>query len=306
MTIRHLKIFVVVAENGNMSTAAKKLYISQPTVSQAIRELEEHYGVKLFERLSKKLFITEAGKYLLFQAKNLIDQFDNIEASMKNNYQVETLRIGASMTVGSVLLSNLISDLQGENPNIETYAFVNNTTIIEEKLLNSDLDVAVVEGKVKSHDLISIPMIDDYLVLVCGTNHPLSLKKELSLEDLENQKFVVREKGSGTREILDEFLKLHNINVKIVWESSSPDTIKHAVMENGCLALMPFRIMEKEINEGQMNVIFITNNEWKRSFSLVYHKDKNLTNSIELLRDILKKYKDINLNIDESTSKLIL
>ena len=87
MTIRHLRIFITVAECKKMNLAAKKLYISQPTVSQSIRELEEHYGVKLFERLSKKLFITDAGKYLLFRAKNLVEQYDALEMSMKENYQ---------------------------------------------------------------------------------------------------------------------------------------------------------------------------------------------------------------------------
>ena len=306
MTIRHLRIFIAVAENKKMSLAAKKLYISQPTVSQAIRELEEHYGVKLFERLSKKLYITEAGKYLLFQAKNLVSQYDNLEKSMKENYKRETLRIGASLTVGAILLSNVLNDLENYNPNLDTFAYVNNTSVIEKKLLESNLDVAIVEGKIKSHDLISIPMIDDYLVLVCGIDHPLSTKKEIHLSDLENQKFVVREKGSGTRELLDEFLKLHNLKVKIVWESSSPDTIRHAVINNGCLALMPMRVMEKDIVDNKMNVIFNTTNEWNRYFSLVYHKDKNITDSIVLLKDILKKYKSPNFNLSELSSKLIL
>lgn len=306
MTIRHLRIFIAVAETKKMSLAAKKLYISQPTVSQAIRELEEHYGVKLFERLSKKLYITESGKFLLFHAKNIVAQFDNLEESMKTNYQKETLRIGASLTVGAILLSNILNDLESFNPNLDTYAYVNNTSVIEKKLLESSLDVAIVEGKVKSQDLISIPMIDDYLVLVCGIDHPLSNKKEVHLSDLENQKFVVREKGSGTRALLDEFLKFHNLKVKIVWEASSPDTIRHAVINNGCLALMPIRVMEKDILDHKMNVIFNTTDEWNRYFSLVYHKDKNINDSIDLLRDILKKYKSPNFKVSDFSSKLVL
>ena len=104
----------------------------------------------------------------------------------------------------------------------------------------------------------------------------------------------------------DEFLKLHNLKVKIVWEASSPDTIRHAVIYNGCLALMPMRVMEKDILDHKMNVIFNTTNEWNRYFSLVYHKDKNITNSIVLLKDILKKYKSPNFKVSELSSKLIL
>lgn len=307
MTIRHLKIFIAVAEAQNMSLAAKKLYISQPTVSQAIKELEEHYGVKLFERLSKKLYITESGKFLLFHAKNLVSQFDNLEISMIKNYQRETLKIGASLTVGSILLSNIINDLEKENPNLDTFAYVNNTSIIENKLLESSLDVAIVEGKIHSKDLVSIPIIEDYLVLVCGIDHPLSKKKTIHINDLENQKFVIREKGSGTRALLDEFLKVHNLNVKVAWEASSPDTIKGAVIHNGCLALMPIRVMEKDILENKMNVIFNNStDEWNRYFSLVYHKDKNITQSIISLKKILEKYKSPNFKIDDFNSRLIL
>ncbi len=306
MTIRHLRIFIAVAENKKMSLAAKKLYITQPTVSQAIRELEEHYGVQLFERLSKKLFITEAGKYLLFHAKNLVSQYDYLELSMKENYQRESLKIGASLTVGAILLSDILNDLEKIDPNLDTFAYVNNTSVIEQKLLESSLDVAIVEGKVKSHDLISIPMIDDYLVLVCGVDHTLANKKEVHLGDLENQKFVVREKGSGTREILDDFLKFHNLHVKIVWVANSPDTIKHAIINNGCLALMPMRVMQKDIEDHKMNVISNTTDEWNRYFSLVYHKDKNMTDSIVLLKDILKKYKSLDIKMDDLSSKLVL
>ncbi|WP_455544272.1 LysR substrate-binding domain-containing protein, partial [Intestinibacter sp.] len=210
------------------------------------------------------------------------------------------------LTVGAILLSDILNDLEKIDPNLDTFAYVNNTSVIEQKLLESSLDVAIVEGKVKSNDLISIPMIDDYLVLVCGVDHPLANKKEVRLSDLENQKFVVREKGSGTREVLDDFLKFHNLQVKIVWEANSPDTIKHAIINNGCLALMPMRVMQKEIEEHKMNVIYNTTDEWNRYFSLVYHKDKNMTNSIVLLKDILKKYKSLDIEMDDLSSKLVL
>ena len=111
MTIRHLRIFVQVAETGKMSDAAKKCFITQPTVSQAIHELENHYQVQLFERLSKKLYITEAGKQLLLYAHSILSQFDVMETNMRELLADNFLRIGATITVGTCLLSFVLNDL---------------------------------------------------------------------------------------------------------------------------------------------------------------------------------------------------
>ena len=171
MTIRHLKIFLAVAESGKMSLAAEQLFITQPSVSQAIRELEEHYQTLLFERLSKKLYITEDGKKLYVTAKQLVTQFESLEESMQKENRREKLRIGGTITLGSGILSRVVRDLRAEQPDLDIYSYMNNTLIIELKLLNMELDVGIVEGRVKSRDLVSIPLIDDMLVLACGQNH---------------------------------------------------------------------------------------------------------------------------------------
>ena len=154
MTIRHLKIFLTVAETGKMSMAAEQLYITQPSVSQAIRELEDHYQVLLFERLSKKLYITEDGKKLYVTAKQLVTQFESLEESMRKENRREKIRIGGTVTLGSGLLSKVVRDLRGERPELDIYSYMNNTQIIEQKLLSMELDVGIVEGRVKSRDLV--------------------------------------------------------------------------------------------------------------------------------------------------------
>ena len=110
MTIRHLKIFLTVAETGKMSLAAKQLYLTQPTISQAIRELEEHYNTRLFDRLSKRLYITEEGKHLMDLAQIAVRAFDELEHQMQSEAKIEHFRIGATVTVGSCLLPSLLED----------------------------------------------------------------------------------------------------------------------------------------------------------------------------------------------------
>ena len=127
MTIRHLTVFAAVAEQGSMSAAAKHLYLSQPTVSQAVRELEAHYNGLLFERLGKKLYLTERGKLLLPHAREMIRQFQQLEELMQNQGQSSTLKLGSTLTVGTCLTPSIILDLQKKIPDLDVYSFVTNT-----------------------------------------------------------------------------------------------------------------------------------------------------------------------------------
>ncbi len=150
MTIRHLTIFVAVADQGSMSAAAAHLYLSQPTVSQAIRELEKHYNGLLFERLGKKLYLTERGNLLLPQARSLIRQFQQLEELMLNQGQSSTLKLGSTITIGTCLTPFLIPKLQKSSPDVRVHSYVSNTKDIEQKLLRSELDAGIVEGEILS------------------------------------------------------------------------------------------------------------------------------------------------------------
>lgn len=291
MTIRHLRIFIEVARTGKMSLAAQRLFISQPTVSQAIRELEDHYSQKLFERLSKKLYITSFGKELFSYATKVVEQFDNLEKTMNDNLHIENLRIGASVTVGTCLLSKILKEFHNLAPRVNTYAYVNNTTMVEKKLLESDLDIAIVEGEIHSQDLVTTPVIDDYLVLLCNNNHPLSKKEKITLYDLQNQRFAMREDGSGTREFFEQILHKYKIQIQLAYEASSTDTIRRAILDDDCLSLLSIHTFEEDIICGKIHIMKTDLNPLKRSFKLVHHKDKIMTPSIITLKEILKKYK---------------
>lgn len=291
MTIRHLKIFLAVAETGNMSQAAKQLYLAQPTVSQAIRELEEHYETQLFERLSKRLFITEAGKELLVYSRQVVHAFDKLEQDMISATHHETLRIGASITVGTCLLPLFLQDLQEENPRVITKNCVTNTRSIQELLLNSELDIAVVEGQITSPDLVVTPLIDDYLILCCSPSHPFASMAQIPIHRLQGEDFAMREKGSGTRALFEYFLAKHHITVNTRWEANCPTTIRRAVIYDHCLSVMSVRLLTDDIKAGVIHPIRTTTSELNRSFSLVHHKNKLITPAMESFITIVKKYR---------------
>jgi len=290
MTIRHLKIFIAVAETGKMSTAAAKFYVSQPTVSQAIRELEDHYGTLLFQRISKKLYITDAGKNLLTYARMVVNQFDDLEDNMLKGFS-EKLRIGATITVGSCIMPEIIKQYQKIKPGVETFVYVNNTKAIEEKLLKSELDIGIVEGQIKSHDLVVTPEINDYLVIVCGKNHRFSGCRSIFMKDLEKESFVLREEGSGTRELFLNHMSKCGIRLKVCWEAACPDMIKKAVIENNYLTAISARLIEEEAKKGKLYVIKSNKQALDRSFSLVYYKNKFVNENMKSLMYLLEKYK---------------
>ena len=299
MTIRHLKIFLAVAETGKMNKAAEKLFITQPSVSQAIQELEKHYGTLLFERLSRKLYITEDGKKLYSAAKQLVEQFDNLEDSMMKKNRKEKIRIGGTITLGCGILSRAVRDLRKERPDIEIYSYMNNTQIIEQKLLNMELDIGIVEGQVKSRDLVSIPLIDDMLVLACGKEHPFYGRSTLPIQELNGYDFVKREPGSGTRELFENFIVRHRLDIHTTFEETTPDSIKNAIEINNCMAVISIRLLENEIRNGKIHVFAGPNREWNRYFSFVYHKDKYLTDSLLRFKQLI-----VSHNNEEQIRKL--
>lgn len=291
MTIRHLRIFVAVAETGKMSAAAERCFLSQPTVSQAIHELEEHYNVRLFERFSKKLYITDAGQQLLLYARNVISQFDILETNMGELNRDNELRLGATITVGACLLSSILNDLKHQRPSLHIYSCVANTSLIEQKLLNSELDVALVEGVITNPSLVSIPVVDDFLVLAVAKNHPLASKKRIHVKDLSLYEFVMREQGSGTRKLFENYLEIHGITCKIAMEATCLDAIKNGILYNGYISAISARLVEPEVRSSQIHIIRNLESDWDRNFYLVYHKDKFYSEPMHLLKSIMPNYK---------------
>lgn len=289
MDLRHLKILIAVEESGSMSKASKLLYITQPSVSQVIRELENHYGVRLFERMGRKLLITDAGKTLCTQARMVINQFDALENSMDHLCQQPSLKLGATITVGSCLMASLISAYLKQNPATQSFCYVNNTRSIEVRLLRAELDLGLIEGSIHHPDLIVEPVIDDFLVVACDVNHPFSRLKELTAKQLESQSFVMRETGSGTRDLFLDYMKRRGLKVNIGWEVTSPEIIKTILLSQPCLSTLSIRLIENELKTGQLLAFAPAEPVFNRTFNLVYHKNKQLTPAMIAFMDLVKK-----------------
>lgn len=281
MTIRHLEIFISVCNYGKMSLAAEKLFIAQSSVSQAIAEIEQCYGVKLFERLSKKLYITEAGESLLKYAHHIVSLFDEMEEDISNKNKNATLKIGATITVGTCVLNDILKAFQKKNFQVKTQIFVENTGVIEDMILKNALDIGIVEGVIKSNDIISVPIMPDELILVCPTSHEFSKLDSVELKQLQNQDFILREKGSGTRELFEKLLVYHGISINEKWVCNNSEAIKNAVINGQGLTVISEMLVREAIDNKKLHTVKIKGVKLARSFNLVYHKNKYISDNLK-------------------------
>lgn len=290
MTLRHLLIFIEVANCGKMSLAANKLFISQPTVSQVISELEAHYEVKLFERFPKSLCITEDGKVLLNHAKRVVSDYNILEETMKNPNHELPLQIGATVTIGNRLISLILNKFREKYSDEKVRVYVNNTREIEKRLLSNDLDIGIVEGIIKSPHLLVTPIKEDKLVLVCSKDHHLAVKNKVSLKDILKENFIMREEGSGTRDIFTNYVQAQGYDINIGWEASEPGAIVEGVVNNHGITVISECLVENEIKSGKLKILELKGFKWKRTFNLVYHKNKLLSNSLKEFMEVSKDY----------------
>jgi len=287
MTIRNLEIFVKVADCGSMTAAAEQLFIAQPTVSQAVSELEDHYGIRLFDRLSKRLYITEDGKNLLNYARHIISLSEEMDMAMKDREKSGIIKVGASLTVGAELLPRLVNRFAKEYEKVKIHAVVKNTTEIENLILRNEIDLALVEGIIHNSNILSRPFMDDELVLVCGKAHPLYGEGNIILQEAVKYDFVVREQGSGTRELFESAMISHSASWNMIWECNGSDSIKSASVSGIGIAVISKRLVEQELNSGDLCIITIPGLDLRRKFSIIYHKNKYITGTMKAFMELI-------------------
>ncbi len=289
MTLRHLRIFIQVVKSGSVTAAAKALYLAQPAVSQAIRELEDLLGVRLFDRMSKKLYITESGKKLYAYAVSVMDLLEEMQHTVTDTQNAGVLRVGASITIGTHYMPTLVKQFAAAHPNADVRVLVSSSETIENKVLDNELDFALIEGIAHAPQLEKWEWMQDKLVAVCCPSHPLLLQQPVSLEQLASAPLLLREKGSGTRELFDALLRTHNCKVTPKWESTSTHALINAVREGLGVSVLPYRLIEHELQSGQISCLTTNGFSLKRSYVLIRHKNKHLS---PLMQAFIKMLKD--------------
>lgn len=276
MNLRELKIFITVCETKNMSAAAKKLYMTQPAISQTISALEDKLNLKLFDRLNRSLKLTYPGKVLLNYSKRILNLINETKNAMDDisNLDQGQLRIGSSMTIGTYLLPQIIEEFQQKYEDVDLPFIIDNTSVIEQMVLDNKIDLGLVEGPINSDNIVVEKFFADQLQLVCSTKHKWSHWKSLSPEKINEEDFIMREEGSGTRKVIENILTNSNISYHITHVFNNIEAIKKAVAANIGISILPEISTKEERKKGKITKVNISGIEFTRNFSIIYHKDK--------------------------------
>lgn len=283
------KIFCAVVKTGNMSAAAKELYISQPAVSMSIRQLEDRMGTPLLIRTTKGVRTTPEGGVLyeyLEQALTLIKMAENKYMEMVN-LKIGEIKIGASDTVISKLLMPYFEKYNIENPNINIKV-TNKTTYESLRLLKSGVvDLCFINLPIAGdNDLEIIPVMDIHDCIVGGTNYKALSKKGIDLKDIGNYPILLLEESSNTRRYLDEFAQKHGVVLKPIIELGSSDLLIDFAKINMGLAFTTREFYKKQIDNKQVFEIPLLPPVPKRSIGLVRLKNVTLSHAAKSFGDM--------------------
>ena len=295
MNIRKLEIFYKTAKCLNMSQVAKDMYISQPSISQCISEIESEIGTKLFDRIGKKLYLTHEGKIFYEYTRRILNIYEegiNVVRSSKSNKG--KLVIGASTTIGTYIMPYIIHKFNKKEKDIEISMIIDNKHNIEELILNNKVDIAFIEGTVNSKEIILKDIWTDELVFISSINHEWNGKKYLDIEDLKNNKFIIREDGSGTRERFEGFLENNDIKFNSYIELSNLKAILNYVKLNIGVSCVPYMSVLSEENSKSINVYRIKDHKINRSLYSAIHKDKYISKPIECFMKFCEKTDILN------------
>jgi DNA-binding transcriptional LysR family regulator len=269
-----LKVFYTVALRLNFTKAATELYISQPAVSKHIQELEETYKTKLFERNGSKIALTPAGEILLKHTKKIFEIYREIDFDMSSfiNERQGLLRLGASTTISQYIISPVLARFHQKQKEIKVNLLNGNTEQIENALINKEIEIGIVEGQSKNQSIKYIPFLKDELVLVCNTKNPFLKQNEISLEDLKSMKFITRERGSGTLEVIEFALKQVDVKItdlQIEMQLGSTESIKSYLLNSDCFAFMSIHAVDKELKNNELIVLDVANLSIERYFYII-------------------------------------
>lgn len=288
MTLRHMKIFEAVFRHSNITKAAEELHLAQPSVSVAVRELEEYYGICLFERLGRRIVPTELGKEFYGYALHIVSLFDEMEQKIRNWDALGVIRIGASITIGTHILPPLLKQYQELYPELRTEVTIGKSAVIEQHILENKIDIGLIENQSEHPDINVLPFMEDYMQAIVAPDHPLAKCSQVTLEQLAQYPFLMREKGSAGREILDACFALEQITVHPLWESASTQAIVRGVAEGLGVAVLPCLLVRKNIEEYTVKMIPFPH-PLTRKLNLIWHRSKYLTDNMNAFIELCKK-----------------
>ncbi len=291
LNLHLLRIFITVAELGNFSRAAEMLYISQPAVSRAVQELEHQIGMPLIDRSERRFMLTETGQLLYEYGRQIFATERAAEAALEQLRGLERgqLAIGASNTIGTYLLPPLLGLFHRRHPGVRLLLDIGNTQQIIQHLRNTPLDLAFVEGPVDQSDLVITPWQLDTLVVIAAPDHPLVMQQPLTLEQFQTTPFIMREPGSGTRDVIEQALRARDLFIIGAMELGSNQAVKQAVMAGLGISIVSEATTAVEIQAGKLAILDFPELRLQRMLTQVNITGRPASRALIAFQSLLKE-----------------
>ncbi|MCQ5131033.1 LysR family transcriptional regulator [Butyricicoccus faecihominis] len=288
MTLRHLRIFVAICETGSATAAGEMLYLAQPSISLALSELESHYGVKLFDRIGRRLQITQAGQFFLPRAIQIVNLFDTITQEMSSLDFKGTLRVGASVTIGTYLLPAALVAFREQFPDMEVIVSIAHSGKIEQDVLENNIDLGLVETNIQNESLCQQPFARDHILWICATDHPFANSKNVSFEKVVTQPILLWEAKSRRRSLLESIFREKGYILNPTWQSISAQAILSAVISGMGISFLSRTLVSGALDRGEISSFRVDNMDFYRNFSVIRNKNKTVSHSMNVLIDLCR------------------
>lgn len=287
-TLRQLTVFLTVARHLHFTRAAQELGMTQPSVSMQIRQLEENLGVVLFEQIGKRTFLTEAGRELYRYGQRIQQQLAEAETVLERlkGAQGGELRLAIGPTA-KYFMPRLIAAFALEHPDVSVDLYITGRDGLLAQLENNERDLAVLGSEPADDTLEATPFLEDPLVVIAPPGHPLAGKSGVSLAELSAERFLMREPGSVTRAVTDDFLRREGIAPRIAMIVNSNEAIKQGVQAGIGLALVPTQSVMLELEVGRLVALELATPAPRRVWYLAHRREKRFSAVAEAFRNFV-------------------
>ena len=290
LTLRQLKVFESVARHLNYTRAAQELFLTQPAVSMQVKQLEEHLGVALFEQLGKRIHLTEAGQEVLAYARTVTQQLDELESVLNRIKGLSggKLRISVA-TTANYFIPTLLGIFSRRYPDVTISLDVTNRESLLQQLSENTVDLVIMGQPPAELDAEAEAFMENPLVIVAPPDHPLAHQKKIPLKRLQDEVFLVREPGSGTRIAMERFFAERNIHLKTGMEVGSNEAIKQSVQAGLGLGLLSRATIEQELELKRLVVLDVAEFPIMRHWYMVHRQGKRLSAAAEAFKQFMLK-----------------
>lgn len=275
-----LRVFHVTAKVQSFTRAAEALFLTQPGISKYIKELEEYYGTRLFERMGKKVFLTQAGEILYGKTETIFNMIDQVKVEIDELQGLNRgiLNIGASITIGIYILPGVLGRFRSMYPKIDVRLDIALSRQVAEMLLDNSIDFGFLGAPVHDDRLILSPFYEDELVLIVPGNHEWAQRDTIEPHDLMSCLFIFSGRGSGTRAVIEERFGRMGIALKNTMEFGHTEAVKKAVEAGLGVSIVSKATISREEHLGMLRTLNISGVNLQRTFYFAYRKEKYLSN----------------------------